>query len=106
MGVRHLWTILTPHCERKPLFELQGKTLAVDLSCWIVDSQTVTEHVVQPKMYLRNLYFRTVNLLLQNIRPVFVLEGEAPELKQKTIERRNDLRQIKQTGVPVERKKN
>ncbi|XP_046609995.1 flap endonuclease GEN [Neodiprion virginianus] len=99
MGVKHLWTILTPFCERKPLFELQGKTLAIDLSCWIVDSQTVTDNVVQPKMYLRNLYFRTINLLLQDIHPVFVLEGKAPDLKQKTIERRNEIQQIKRTGA-------
>ncbi|XP_048506063.1 flap endonuclease GEN [Athalia rosae] len=104
MGVKHLWTILTPFCERKPLFELQGKTLAIDLSCWIVDTQTATEYVIQPKIYLRNLYFRTMNLLLQDIRPVFVLEGKAPELKQKTIERRNDIQQLKRTGTIAVRK--
>lgn len=52
----------------------------------------------------RNLYFRTANLLLQDIRPVFVLEGKAPELKQKTIDRRNDIQQEKRTGVVAARK--
>ncbi|XP_043252508.1 flap endonuclease GEN [Colletes gigas] len=92
MGVKHLWNILSPLCERKPMFELQGKTIAIDMSCWVVDSQMVTDHSVQPKMYLRNLYFRTSFLLLQGILPVFVLEGEAPSLKHNTIVKRNDIR--------------
>ncbi|XP_025263208.1 flap endonuclease GEN isoform X2 [Camponotus floridanus] len=92
MGVKDLWNILSPLCERKPLYELQGKTIAIDLSGWVVDSQTIVDNAVQPKMYLRNLYFRTAFLLMQGISPVFVLEGKAPTLKHKTIARRNDVR--------------
>lgn len=40
----------------------------------------------------RNLYFRTVYLLMQGVSPVFVLEGTAPTLKHTEIARRNDLR--------------
>ncbi|XP_032687921.1 flap endonuclease GEN [Odontomachus brunneus] len=92
MGVKELWNILSPLCDRKPLYELQGKTIAIDLSGWVVDSQTVVDNAVQSKMYLRNLYFRTAFLLTQGISPVFVLEGKAPDLKHKTIARRNDIR--------------
>ncbi|XP_043490338.1 flap endonuclease GEN isoform X1 [Polistes fuscatus] len=92
MGVKDLWNILSPLCERRPLFELQGKVIAIDLSCWIVDSQSVTDNFAQPKMYLRNLFFRTAFLLTQGIIPVFVLEGKAPILKHKTIEKRNNIR--------------
>ncbi|CAK9800705.1 Flap endonuclease GEN [Anthophora plagiata] len=92
MGVKDLWNILSPLCERKPMFELQGKTIAIDISCWIVDSQTVSDNSAQPKMYLRNLFFRTAFLLMQNISPVFVLEGKAPTLKHNTIAKRNDVR--------------
>ncbi|XP_054006350.1 flap endonuclease GEN-like [Hylaeus anthracinus] len=92
MGVKDLWNILSPLCERKPMFTLQGKTIAIDMSCWVVDSQTVTDNSAQPKMYLRNLYFRTSFLLLQGISPVFVLEGKAPNLKHNTIAKRNDVR--------------
>jgi len=53
MGVKDLWNILSPLCDRKPLYELQGKTIAIDLSGWIVDSQTIVDNVMQPKMYLR-----------------------------------------------------
>ncbi|KAG7190391.1 hypothetical protein KM043_006499 [Ampulex compressa] len=92
MGVKDLWQILSPLCERKPMYELQGKTVAIDLSCWVVDSQTITDNFAQPKMYLRNLYFRTSFLLMQGISPVFVLEGTAPTLKHSTIAKRNDIR--------------
>ncbi|KAL3272004.1 hypothetical protein HHI36_022472 [Cryptolaemus montrouzieri] len=89
MGIKCLWTILTPFCERKPSYELQGKTVAVDLSCWICEAQNISEYQVQPKMYLRNLYFRTSYLLLMEVYPIFVLEGKAPELKYDTIAARN-----------------
>ncbi|XP_076668330.1 XPG-like endonuclease [Andrena cerasifolii] len=92
MGVKDLWNILSPLCETKPMFELQGKTIAIDMSCWVVDSQTITDNSVQPKMYLRNLYFRTAFLLMQGISPVFVLEGKAPTLKHNTIAKRNEIR--------------
>lgn len=53
MGIKHVWTILTPFCERKPLYELQGKTVAVDLSCWICEAQNIAQYEVHPRMYLR-----------------------------------------------------
>ncbi|CAH0549653.1 unnamed protein product [Brassicogethes aeneus] len=97
MGIKHLWSILGPYYERKPLFELQGKTVAVDLSCWICEAQNIAEYQVQPRMYLRNLYFRTAYLLLMEVYPVFVLEGKAPELKYETIAARNAI-QFKDLG--------
>ncbi|KAL1501469.1 hypothetical protein ABEB36_006786 [Hypothenemus hampei] len=89
MGIKHLWTILTPFCDRKPLYELGGKTVAIDLSCWICEAQNIADYQVQPRMYLRNLYFRTCYLLLLDVHLVFVLEGKAPELKYETIAARN-----------------
>ena len=57
MGVKDLWNIISPLSDRRPLFELQGKAIAIDLSGWIVDSQSVTDNVAQPKMYLRLVIF-------------------------------------------------
>ncbi len=53
MGVKDLWNILTPLGDRKPLYELQGKTVAIDLSCWVVDSQNIVDNMIQPKMHVR-----------------------------------------------------
>lgn len=56
MGIKDLWSILSPFSERRPLYELQNKTVAVDLSCWICEAQNVTEYNIQPRMYLRLAY--------------------------------------------------
>ncbi|RZF32307.1 hypothetical protein LSTR_LSTR001771 [Laodelphax striatellus] len=85
MGVKDLWTILSPVSEKKSVWNLQNKQIAVDLSAWICDSQNVADYSSQRNMYLRNLFFRTSFLLLNNCKPIFVLDGDAPELKHKTI---------------------
>lgn len=95
MGVKDLWQVLAPVCERKSLWELQDKTVAIDLSGWVCDSQNVVEHSSQPNMHLRNLFFRTSCLLLLGARPVFVLEGDAPELKLNVMTQRNKSRGFK-----------
>lgn len=53
MGVKHLWSILDPYCVRKPLYELTGQKVAVDLAGWVCDSMNVVDYYVQPRLYLR-----------------------------------------------------
>ncbi|XP_063634670.1 flap endonuclease GEN [Cydia splendana] len=89
MGIKGLWTVLTPFSEKKSLHEIRGEVLAVDLAGWVCDSQNVTEYHIQPKLYLRNLFFRTIYLLLADVEPIFVLDGDAPELKRDVMATRN-----------------
>ncbi|XP_034937116.1 flap endonuclease GEN [Chelonus insularis] len=91
MGVVGLWNIVTPLSKTIPVYELRGKTVAVDLSCWIVDSQNAGPDDGSNK-HLRAIYFRTMALLLNGINPVFVLEGTAPVLKHDIIRERNQNR--------------
>ncbi|XP_312255.6 flap endonuclease GEN [Anopheles gambiae] len=91
MGVKDLWNLLTPHMERKPLFELSNKVVAIDLSGWVCESLNVVDYFVHPRFYLRNLFFRTCYLLQTGITPVFVLEGTAPPLKYGVIVKRNQM---------------
>lgn len=49
----------------------------------------------------RNLFFRTAFLLMNDVYPVFVLEGTAPSLKHKTIAKRNEIR-----NGPTQKKSN
>ncbi|XP_034233353.1 flap endonuclease GEN [Thrips palmi] len=97
MGVKDLWQVLAPVCERKSLWELQDKSVAVDLSAWVCDSQNIVEHSSQPNMHLRNLFFRTSCLLLLGAKPVFVLEGDAPDLKLNVMSQRNAARGLKKS---------
>ncbi|KAH8320218.1 hypothetical protein KR067_003589 [Drosophila pandora] len=91
MGVKELWTVLTPHCERKPISELRGKKVAIDLAGWVCESLNVVDYFVHPRHHLKNLFFRTCYLIWEQVTPVFVLEGVAPKLKSQVIAKRNEL---------------
>ncbi|XP_017100331.2 flap endonuclease GEN [Drosophila bipectinata] len=91
MGVKELWTVLTPHCERKPINELRGKKVAIDLAGWVCESLNVVDYFVHPRHHLKNLFFRTCYLIWEQVTPVFVLEGVAPKLKSQVIAKRNEL---------------
>ncbi|XP_037811751.1 flap endonuclease GEN [Lucilia sericata] len=91
MGVKDLWSILTPHAERKPISELRGKTVAIDLAGWVCESLNVVDYFVHPRHHLKNLFFRTCYLIWEEVTPVFVLEGVAPKLKSQVIEKRNEI---------------
>ncbi|XP_062136830.1 flap endonuclease GEN [Drosophila sulfurigaster albostrigata] len=91
MGVKELWSVLTPHGQRKPICELRGKKVAIDLAGWVCESLNVVDYFVHPRHHLKNLFFRTCYLIWEQVTPVFVLEGAAPELKSKVIAKRNEL---------------
>ncbi|KAM4679169.1 flap endonuclease GEN homolog 1 isoform 1-T1 [Amazona ochrocephala] len=93
MGVTNLWQILEPVRQPVNLTSLKGKTLAVDLSLWVCEAQTVKNMIgVVTKPHLRNLFFRISFLTLMGIKLVFVMEGEAPRLKADTLSKRNEMR--------------
>ncbi|XP_043650347.1 flap endonuclease GEN [Drosophila teissieri] len=91
MGVKELWGVLTPHCERKPINELRGKKVAIDLAGWVCESLNVVDYFVHPRHHLKNLFFRTCYLIWEQVTPVFVLEGVAPKLKSQVIAKRNEI---------------
>ncbi|NWX96030.1 GEN endonuclease, partial [Nothoprocta ornata] len=93
MGVTNLWQILEPVKQPVDLSSLRGKTLAVDLSLWVCEAQTVKKMIgVVTKPHLRNLFFRFSFLTSMGINLVFVMEGEAPKLKAETMSKRNEMR--------------
>ncbi|XP_054486365.2 flap endonuclease GEN homolog 1 [Agelaius phoeniceus] len=93
MGVTYLWQILEPVRQPVNISSLRGKTLAVDLSLWVCEAQTVKKMVgVVTKPHLRNLFFRFSFFASMGIKLVFVMEGEAPRLKAGTMSKRNEIR--------------
>ncbi|XP_040286906.1 flap endonuclease GEN homolog 1 [Bufo bufo] len=93
MGVHELWPILEPVKKHVPLQSLAGKTLAVDLSIWVCEAQSVKQMVgVVAKPHLRNLFFRVSSLNSMGVKLVFVTEGEAPKVKADTMNKRNKMR--------------
>lgn len=80
MGVKDLWKVLSPVAKKSvPVKSLAGKTLAVDLSGWIVEFRT-NQNV--PHLYLKTLYQRASRLMKQGVRLVIVADGIAPECKR------------------------
>ncbi|XP_072263606.1 flap endonuclease GEN homolog 1 [Pyxicephalus adspersus] len=93
MGVHELWPVLEPVKKHVALQSLSGKTLAVDLSIWVCEAQSVKQMIgVVSKPHLRNLFFRVSSLNLMGVKLVFVTEGEAPKLKADTMNKRNAMR--------------
>ncbi|NWU33538.1 GEN endonuclease, partial [Hylia prasina] len=102
MGVTYLWQILESVRQPVSLSSLRGKTLAVDLSLWVCEAQTVKKMAgVVTKPHLRNLFFRFSFFTSMGIKLVFVMEGEAPRLKADTMSKRNEVRYgpSKKSGV-------
>ena len=90
MGVLNLWKILNPTCEPINLSDLAYKTLAVDLSIWIVENSTACKFsTTNTKPHLRALFFRCKSLLEIGCRLIFVREGDVIDLKQDTMKKRN-----------------
>ncbi|KAK7479737.1 hypothetical protein BaRGS_00029013 [Batillaria attramentaria] len=100
MGVHGLWPLLNPTKQKKSLKSLKGQTVAVDLSGWVVENSNVREmknRVMKP--HLRTLFFRTSALLQHGVNLIFVIEGEAPKMKQAEMDKRLQSRFGPTTGV-------
>ncbi|KAJ3837305.1 PIN domain-like protein [Lentinula raphanica] len=95
MGVKSLWTLLTPVGRPVMLENMEGKVVAIDSSIWIYQFQAtmrakdgralVNAHILG---FLR----RICKLLFYGMKPVFVFDGGAPALKRETL---NDRRKKK-----------
>jgi len=92
MGVLNLWKILNSTCEPINLNELKDKTLAIDLSIWIVENSTIQFSTANTKPHLRALFFRCKCLLEIGCNLIFVREGDVIDLKQDTMKKRNQAR--------------
>ena len=95
MGVRGLWQLLAAVGRRISIESLEGKILAIDVSIWITqfvkamrDEDGKTIH----NAHLVGTLRRILKLLFQGIKPVFVFDGVAPSIKQRTLQRRRNFR--------------
>ena len=87
MGVQNLWKILDRAGYLIDLRDLEGKRLAIDISIWVI--RIIYSGVAMGKsgeqiknISVNQIFRRIVKLLENNIKPVFVFDGKAPELKK------------------------
>ncbi|XP_060084136.1 flap endonuclease GEN homolog 1-like [Ylistrum balloti] len=96
MGVKTLWPVLQEAVDSTDknvsVQSLQGKRVAVDLSSWIVEFQTVKTKGTYflKNLYLRSLYYRTTELLGYGIKLIFVADGTAPDMKAAVMKKRQE----------------
>ncbi|KAJ2474072.1 DNA repair protein rad2, partial [Coemansia sp. RSA 2131] len=95
MGVKGLWTLLEPAARPVRLEALTHKRLAVDASIWLYQLvKAMKDDQGNPieDAHILGFYRRICKLLYYGIRPVFVFDGGAPELKRATIAGRQAIR--------------
>ena len=73
MGVLHLWRLIDNSHEKVNITDnIKNKTLAVDVSIWMVQNEHHGEFYSAPNPYLKNLIFRSKPLILNGCKLVFV----------------------------------
>lgn len=96
MGVTGLWTVVKPCARPIRLETLNKKRLAVDASIWIYQFLKAVrdkEGNALRNAHIVGFFRRICKLLYFGIKPVFVFDGGAPELKRQTIAGRRKRRE-------------
>ncbi|KAK9665521.1 hypothetical protein RND81_14G117600 [Saponaria officinalis] len=102
MGVKNLWDILESCKKTLPLHHLQNKRVCIDLSCWMVQLQSVNRSycATKDKVYLRGLFHRVRALIALNCSVIFVTDGAVPAIKLSTYRRRlNALNEVTKDDI-------
>ena len=82
--------------------ELSGKTLAVDAFLWLHqflsiirqrDGVPLKDSKGRITSHLTGLFYRSAKLLENNVKMVWVFDGEKPDLKTMTIEKRKEIKE-------------
>ena len=88
MGVNDLWTLVQPIGRNISIETLSGKTLAIDMSIWLVQiikAMRDEDGTMIKNAHLTATVSRILKLLYNKIKPIFVFDGKPPEIKNKTI---------------------
>ncbi|KAI7880598.1 PIN domain-like protein, partial [Lichtheimia hyalospora FSU 10163] len=96
MGVQGLWTLIEPTARPVQLETLRNRKMAVDASIWMhqfMRTMRDKEGNALRNGHLLGFFRRLCKLLFYNIKPVFVFDGGAPELKRTTIRGRRQRRE-------------
>ncbi|KAG1708874.1 hypothetical protein DVH05_022506 [Phytophthora capsici] len=91
MGVQNLWVLLAPVGRKIEIESLAGQVLAVDASIWLtqfVKAMRDDEGNMIRNAHLMGTLHRVAKLLYYGVRPVFVFDGQTPEIKKRTTARR------------------
>ena len=83
--------------------DLKGKIIAVDAFNALYqflttirqpDGTPLKDSKGRITSHLSGLFYRNMNLILEDVKLIYVFDGEAPELKKKTWEKRKEFRNV------------
>ena len=81
MGVNQLWTLLRTIARKVSIETLEGKTLAIDASIFLLQfihaMRDEEGHMVK-NAHITGTLQRILKLLFNRIRPLFVFDGATP----------------------------
>lgn len=104
MGVKDLWQLLSPVGRRVSIETLEGKTLAIDASIWItqfIKAMRDEDGKMMKNAHLIGTLRRILRLLYHKIRPLFVFDGDTPELKLRVVQSRRLGREMQVSGFSL-----
>ncbi|TDH68321.1 hypothetical protein CCR75_004503 [Bremia lactucae] len=102
MGVQNLWVLLAPVGRQIEIESLAGQVLAVDASIWLtqfVKAMRDDEGNMIRNAHLMGTLHRVAKLLYYGVRPVFVFDGQTPEIKKRTTARRRKRQEQQSTNL-------
>lgn len=105
MGVLGLWQILESVGHPIKIDGLEGKRLGVDANIWLykfIRGFREKDNASNIDAHKLGLFNRVCKLLFYKIKPIFVFDGPAPQLKRRTLERRQDVRNKNLTKIQTQ----
>ncbi|VDD81000.1 unnamed protein product [Mesocestoides corti] len=105
MGIRQLSKVVGDHapkalknCEIKSYF---GRKVAIDASMSLYqflvavrsEGNNLTNESGEPTSHLMGIFYRTIRMLENGLKPVYVFEGKPPELKSGVLAKRSERRE-------------
>jgi flap endonuclease-1 len=114
MGIKNLLKLLKMYpglVQEKKFTDYKGKKIAIDISILLYQSVIAIRNsgsdLVNNKgditSHILGLFNKTINLLKNNIIPVYVFDGKAPELKKKVLTiRRNRRKESQEKMIDAE----
>jgi flap endonuclease-1 len=106
MGIRQLAKLIADHAPRaykeQDITALFGRTVAIDASMSIyqflvavrtADAANLTNDAGEITSHLSGIFYRTIKLLELGMKPIYVFDGKAPELKANELAKRRSRRE-------------
>ena len=92
--------------------ELAGKVIAIDAYNTIYqflsairqkNGSLLTDASGNPTSHLTGLFSRTCKLRDANIKPIFIFDGKPPQMKERTLEKRKECKQLAARNYEIAR---